>query len=205
MIYDKIKLPFTYDALEPYLDATTVETHYSKHLSGYVDKLNAILANHPNITEGKSLEDIFSDVTVLPQEIRQAVINQGGGVFNHNLYFSLLSPNPKKAPEGKLLNKIVEDFSSLESLVEKLTNSAINQFGSGYAWLVINKKGDLEVISTSNQDCPLSAGVKPILTIDVWEHAYYLKYKNLRAEYVKNIWNLIDWQVVENLYNTYVA
>lgn len=205
MIYDKIKLPFTYDALEPYLDATTVETHYSKHLSGYVDKLNGILANHSEITEGKSLEDILSNVTMLPQEIRQAVINQGGGVFNHNLYFSLLSPNPKKAPEGKLLNKIVEDFSSLENLVEKLTNSAINQFGSGYAWLVINKKGDLEVISTSNQDCPLSAGVKPILTIDVWEHAYYLKYKNLRAEYVKNIWNLIDWQVVENLYNAYVA
>ncbi|MBW6409037.1 superoxide dismutase [Clostridium weizhouense] len=201
MKYDKIKLPYSYDALEPYIDAQTVEIHYSKHLQSYVNNLNKLLEGYEKFTEGKTLEEILAHLTKIPRKIRQGVINQGGGVANHNLYFSLLSPNPKKAPEGILREQINLTFGNLENLKEEMSNISINQFGSGYGWLVKDKKGKLKLISTSNQDTPLSLGLIPILTIDVWEHAYYLKYKNLRAEYVKNIWNIIDWERVEELYN----
>ncbi|GAA0077607.1 superoxide dismutase SodA [Clostridium sp. CTA-5] len=201
MKYDKIKLPYSYDALEPYIDAQTVEIHYSKHLQTYVNNLNKLLEGYDKFTDEKTLEEILAHPTKIPRKIRQGVINQGGGVANHNLYFSILSPNPKKAPEGMLLEQINYTFGNLENLKEEMSNISINQFGSGYGWLAKDKKGKLKLISTSNQDTPLSLGLTPILTIDVWEHAYYLKYKNLRAEYVKNIWNIIDWERVEELYN----
>ncbi|SFD38287.1 superoxide dismutase [Clostridium uliginosum] len=200
-MYDKIKLPYSYDALEPYIDAETVEVHYTKHLQTYVNNLNKLLEGYDKFTKGKTLEEILSDTDKIPKDIRQGVINQGGGVLNHNLYFSILSPNPKKAPEGKLLEEINKTFGDLESLKDKISNVAISQFGSGYGWLVKGKHGKLEVINTLNQNTPISSNLTPILTIDVWEHAYYLKYKNLRADYVKNIWNLIDWEKVEELYN----
>lgn len=201
MKYDKIPLPYSYDALEPYIDAETVEIHYTKHLQTYVNNLNKLLEGYDKFTDGKTLEEILSHVERIPKKIRQGVINQGGGVSNHNLYFSILSPNPKKCPEEKLLQEIEKTFGDLEVLKKEVSDAAINQFGSGYGWLVKDKHCKLKVISTLNQNTPLSLGMSPILTIDIWEHAYYLKYKNLRADYVKNIWNIIDWAKVEALYN----
>jgi len=202
-MFDKIQLPYAFDALEPYIDAETVETHYSKHLQKYVDNLNTLIKGYEQYTEGKSLDQLLASVNELPEEIRQGVIDQGGGVSNHNLYFALLSPTPKKAPEGKLLEEINSTFGDLETLKTELSNASIGQFGSGYGFLVKNKNGKLSIRNTLNQNSPAIDGFVPILTIDVWEHAYYLKYKNLRADYVKNIWNLIDWEKVEGLYMNY--
>ena len=201
MKYDKIELPYSYNALEPYIDEETVNIHYNKHLQGYVNKLNNILEGHEKFTKGKTLEGILANVNKIPKKIRQDVINQGGGVSNHNLYFSILSPHPKKHPEGKLLKEIIKTFGTLDMLIKQVSEVAVNQFGSGYGWLVKDKYGKLKIMSTLNQDTPLSLGYIPILTIDIWEHAYYLKYKNLRAEYVKNIWNIIDWGKVEEIYS----
>lgn len=200
MIYNKIELPYSYNGLEPYIDEETVKIHYTKHLQGYVDKLNNILKGYEKFTKGKTLENILLNVDKIPKKIRQDVINQGGGVYNHNLYFSILSPNPKMKPEGKLLKEIIKTFDSLDKLKKNVSEAAINQFGSGYGWLAMDKHGRLKTINTLNQNSPLIYGLIPILTIDVWEHAYYLKYKNLRAEYVKNIWNLIDWEKIEEIY-----
>ncbi|AQS10054.1 superoxide dismutase [Clostridium saccharobutylicum] len=200
MKYDKIELPYSYNALEPYIDEETIRIHYTKHLQTYVDKLNKALEGYEKFTNGKTLEEILSNISKIPKSIRQTVINQGGGVANHNLYFSILSPYPKKYPEGKLLKEINKAFGTLDNLKEEINNVSINQFGSGYGWLVRDKHGKLKVLNTLNQNTPLSCGFTPILTIDIWEHAYYLKYKNLRAEYVKNIWNIINWEKVEELY-----
>lgn len=200
MKYDKILLPYSFDALEPYIDTLTVKIHYTKHHQTYVDNLNKLLEGYDEFTKGKSIEEILWDVDSIPKEIRQGVINQGGGVANHNLYFFILSQNPKKSPEGKLLEEINKTFGSLENVKEEISKASINQFGSGYGWLVKDMNGNLKVINTLNQNSPISEHLIPLLTIDVWEHAYYLKYKNLRAEYVKNIWNLIDWEKVEHLY-----
>lgn len=200
MIYNKIELPYSYNGLEPYIDEETVKIHYTKHLQGYVDKLNNILKGYEKFTKGKTLENILLNVDKIPKKIRQDVINQGGGVYNHNLYFSILSPNPKMKPEGKLLKEIIKTFDSLDKLKKNVSEAAINQFGSGYGWLAMDKHGRLKIINTLNQNSPLIYGLIPILTIDVWEHAYYLKYKNLRAEYVKNIWNVIDWEKIEEIY-----
>ena len=203
MKYDKIPLPYEFNALEPYIDALTVETHYTKHLQTYVNNLNKLLIGYESFADGKTLEDILSDVDEIPDEIITGVINQGGGVLNHNLYFSLLSPSPKKSPEGDMLKDINDTFGNLDSLKESISKVAINQFGSGYGWLVLNKDLNLEIINTLNQVSPFSLGLKPLLTIDVWEHSYYLQYKNLRADYVKNIWNIIDWEVAQNIYYKY--
>jgi Fe-Mn family superoxide dismutase len=200
MKYDKILLPYSFDALEPYIDTLTVKIHYTKHLQTYVDNLNKLLEGYDDFTKGKSLEEILWDVDSIPKEIRQGVINQGGGVANHNLYFFILSQNPKKSPEGKLLEEINKTFGSLENVKEEISKASINQFGSGYGWLVKDMNENLKVINTLNQNSPLSEHLIPLLTIDVWEHAYYLKYKNLRVEYVNNIWNVIDWRKVEQLY-----
>lgn len=202
-MFNKIELPYNYDALEPYIDKETVDIHYNKHLQTYVNNLNNILKGHEEFVNGKSLGKILSDVNSIPEEIRQGVINQGGGVFNHNLYFSILSPTPKRTPEGKLLDEINNSFGNLEDLKDKISNAAIGQFGSGYGFLVKDENGKLSVTSVLNQNNPLSNNLIPILCIDVWEHAYYLKYKNLRADYVKNIWNIIDWAKVEDLYMNY--
>lgn len=200
MLYDKIELPYSFNGLEPYIDEQTVRIHYTKHLQSYVDKLNNLLKGYERFTKGKTLEEILFNVDKIPKKIRQEVINLGGGVSNHNLYFYILSPNPKKKPEGKLLKEIIKTFGSLEKLQENISGAAINQFGSGYGWLIKDKHEKLKIINTLNQNSPLCYGFIPILTIDVWEHSYYLKYKNLRAEYVNNIWNVIDWERVEEIY-----
>lgn len=200
-MYDKIVLPYEFNELEPYIDTQTIETHYSKHLQTYVNNLNNLLKGYEEFTEGKTLEELLQNVSVLPEQIRQGVINQGGGVYNHNLYFSILSPSACTTPKGDLLEKINQIFGNLENLKDELSKKAIAQFGSGYASLVMDKNKDLFIKATSNQDTTLQDGLVPILTIDVWEHAYYLKYKNLRPDYVKNIWNVIDWNKVNELYN----
>ena len=199
-MYNKVDLDYAYDGLEPYIDAQTVEIHYTKHLQSYVNNLNNLLKGYENYTKGKTLEEILRYPKNIPAKIRTGVNNQGGGVTNHNFYFTILSPNAKTKPTGKLLDAINKCFGSFDNLKEEVSRVTINQFGSGYGWLVINRKGKLEIISTQNQDTPISLGMIPLLNIDVWEHAYYLKYKNLRADYVKNIWNIIDWAKIEKIY-----
>ena len=202
MKYDKIILPYSYDALEPYIDALTVQIHYEKHLQSYVDNLNSLVAMDPNFFDEKPLNEILSNTNLIPVEIRQGVINQGGGVDNHNFYFSILSPNAKTMPEGRLLTAINNTFESFDNMKEKLNKVSTGKFGSGWGWLVVNEYCGLEIITTSNQNSPLSVNKKPLIAIDVWEHAYYLIYKNLRKDYVVNIWNLIDFNIIENLYNS---
>ncbi|NLK95316.1 MAG: superoxide dismutase [Clostridiales bacterium] len=204
MKYDKWPLEYKYKDLEPYIDRKTVMIHYTKHLQTYVNNLNKILEGYEDFTDNKSLEEILWNPLEIPEEIRKGVINQGGGVANHNLYFSILSKKAKKSPCGNLLKDINKKYGDLQDLIEEISNKAISVFGSGYSWLVVNDKCDLDIITTANQDSPLSLKMKPLLTIDVWEHAYYLKYKNLRADYVKNIWNVIDWNKVEENYNKIV-
>lgn len=200
MKYDKWPLEYRFKDLEPYIDRKTVYYHYTKHLQAYVDKLNKVLEGYEEFTEGKTLEELLYNIEEVPEEIRKQVINQGGGVANHNLYFSILAKKPRKCVKGKLFDEIVRSFGSVENLIKQISEKAVNTFGSGYSWLVVNGEGNIEVVSTPNQDSPLIYKMKPILTIDVWEHAYYLKYKNRRAEYVRNIWNVIDWSKVEEYY-----
>lgn len=200
MIYEKTKLPFSYDSLEPYMDTLTVEIHYEKHLQTYVNNLNRFLNGYEEFTKDKSIEDILKDVENIPKEVRTQVINNGGGVYNHNFFFNILGASRKSEPQGKLLEGIKKAFGSYNNMCEAVSKAAIGQFGSGWSWLVVNDKLQLQVISTDNQDSPISIGLKPILAIDVWEHAYYLKYKNLRNEYVKNIWNLFNWDKIEEIY-----
>lgn len=201
-MYDKIELGYKFNELEPYIDAKTVEIHYGKHLQTYVNNLNNLLKGYEDIFDGKSLEELLKNVSDFPEEIRQGVINQGGGVYNHNLYFSILSPKASLVPEGNLLEKINQTFGNIDNLKDELSKKAIAQFGSGYASLLMDRNKNLFIKSTSNQDTNLQDGLVPILTIDVWEHAYYLKYQNLRADYVNNLWNIIDWKKVSNLYNS---
>ncbi|MDU3336312.1 superoxide dismutase [Paraclostridium bifermentans] len=201
-MYDKIELGYKFNELEPYIDAKTVEIHYGKHLQTYVNNLNNLLKGYEDIFDGKSLEELLKNVSDLPEEIRQGVINQGGGVYNHNLYFSILSPKASLMPEGNLLEKINQTFGNVDNLKDELSKKAIAQFGSGYASLLMDRNKNLFIKSTSNQDTNLQDGLVPILTIDVWEHAYYLKYQNLRADYVNNIWNIIDWKKISKLYNS---
>ncbi|NFI95774.1 superoxide dismutase [Clostridium botulinum] len=203
-MFDKINLHYGYNALEPYIDGKTVNIHYNKHLQTYVNNLNKLLEGYEELIDGKTLEQILASVGDFPKEIRQDLINQGGGVANHNLYFYILSPKPKEKPDGILLYEINNKFGDIENLKIQLSNLAISQFGSGYGFLVKDSKGNLSIVKTLNQDSPISNGLTPILCIDVWEHAYYLKYKNSRAEYVKNIWNVIDWSKVQGLYENYV-
>lgn len=203
MKYEKITLTYKYNELEPYIDAETVEIHYSKHLQGYVNNLNKLLEDYQSYTCGKTMEEILKNVDNIPAAIREGVINNGGGVVNHNFYFSILTPKGKGKPKGILMNHIEEELGGFENMKEELSKASIGRFGSGWSWLVLNEYGDLEIMTTTNQDTPISLGKIPLLTIDVWEHAYYLKYKNLRAEYVNNIWNLFNWDVIEGIYEKY--
>ena len=199
-MYNKIELAYDFNALEPHIDEETMRTHYGKHHTAYETNINKALEGNEKYTEGKTLEQLLSKVNELPADIKPAVVNNGGGVLNHNLYFSILSPNPKTAPEGKLLEEINATFGSVDKLKEELNNAAVTLFGAGFAFLVKDKDGKLSIVKRSNQDSPYMDGLVPVLGIDVWEHAYYLKYKNLRPDYVKNIWNVLDWGKVEELY-----
>lgn len=197
MKYVLPKLNYAYDALEPFIDARTMEIHHTKHHQAYVNNLNAALEKHPDLK--LSLEEMLTDPSLIPADIRQAVINNGGGHFNHSLFWSLLKVNGGSQPTGALLEAINRDFGSLESFKEKFEAAAKGQFGSGWAWLLVDNNGKLKVIGSANQNTPLSEG-KPILALDVWEHAYYLQYQNRRPDYVSAFWNVVCWETVANLF-----
>ncbi|MBD3319280.1 superoxide dismutase [Candidatus Woesearchaeota archaeon] len=186
-------LPYEYDALEPFIDKQTMEIHHSKHHQGYVNKYNVALAGRDELLD-LPVEKVLSDLSIVPKELQQKVINFGGGVANHSLFFFSLSIDKSK-PEGKLLDAIVDAFGSFENFVEEFSEQAKGFFGSGWTWLV-KDGGNVKIVSLPNQDSPLSKGMTPLLNLDLWEHAYYLKYQNRRAEYVDNFWKVIDWTVV---------
>ncbi len=194
------KLGFEYDALEPYFDAKTMEIHYTKHHAAYLKKFNEAIENTD--MENMSPVEIFAEVSIHSEKVR----NNGGGFFNHALFWKILQPNSNSITDIHLSDAIVKYFGTLENLQEEFTEAAMKQFGSGWAWLIKKSDGQLLVFSTTNQDNPLMDVVpirgKPLLCIDVWEHAYYLKYENKRAEYIKAFWNLVNWQQVADLYNS---
>ncbi|EAD2147061.1 superoxide dismutase [Listeria monocytogenes] len=191
MTYELPKLPYTYDALEPNFDKETMEIHYTKHHNTYVTKLNEAVAGHPELAS-KSVEELVANLDSVPEDIRGAVRNHGGGHANHTLFWSILSPNGGGAPSGNLKAAIESEFGTFDEFKEKFNAAAAARFGSGWAWLVVND-GKLEIVSTANQDSPLSDGKTPVLGLDVWEHAYYLKFQNRRPEYIDTFWNVINW------------
>lgn len=195
MAYTLAPLPYAYNALEPHFDALTMEIHHSRHHQAYVNNLNAALEKHPEIVQ--SLESLIADLTLVPEDIRTAVRNNGGGHLNHSLFWEILAPGGASEPVGDLKAAIEKAFGSFDSFKEKFNQAATTRFGSGWAWLVMNASGELEVISTANQDHPSSEGYKAIIGLDVWEHAYYLKFQNKRPDYIQTFWNVINWTVAE--------
>ncbi|HGY5376694.1 TPA: superoxide dismutase SodA [Streptococcus pyogenes] len=191
------ELPYAYDALEPQFDAETMTLHHDKHHATYVANTNAALEKHPEI--GENLEELLADVTKIPEDIRQALINNGGGHLNHALFWELLSPE-KQDVTPDVAQAIDDAFGSFDAFKEQFTAAATGRFGSGWAWLVVNKEGQLEITSTANQDTPISEGKKTILALDVWEHAYYLNYRNVRPNYIKAFFEIINWKKVSELY-----
>ena len=198
MAFELPKLPYAVDALEPYIDAQTMSIHHTKHHQAYITNLNAALEKHPELA-GRSLEDLLSDLNAVPEDIRVAVRNHGGGTWNHNMFWEIMGPKMGGAPSGALTQAIESAFGSFAAFKSEFEKAATTRFGSGWAWLV--KKGDgLAVVSTANQDNPLSEGLTPVMGIDVWEHAYYLKYQNRRPEYISNWWNVVNWEAVAESY-----
>ena len=196
MAHELPELPYEYDAIEPHIDAKTMEIHHTKHHAGYVKKLNAAIEGTE--LEGKSVEELIKDLENIPEAIRTAVRNNGGGHVNHTLFWSILSPE-KKELVGKIVDGIDSAFGSFDSFKEKFSDAAAKRFGSGWAWLVVSG-GKLEITSTANQDSPLSEGKIPILGLDVWEHAYYLNYQNRRPDYIEAFFKVINWDKVNDLY-----
>lgn len=194
-MFKLMELPYDYNALEPSIDAQTVEIHYTKHHQAYVDNLNKALEGKDDWLN-KDLEEVVRDYRELPEDIQKAVRNNGGGAYNHNIYWNIMSSDPKKAPEGKLKEELEKKFGSIDKFKEEFKKAALGQFGSGWAWLVV-KDGELEIVGYPNQDNPISDGLKPLMGIDVWEHAYYLKYQNKRADYIDAWWDVLDWAAVE--------
>jgi Fe-Mn family superoxide dismutase len=191
-------LPYGFDALEPHIDAKTMEIHHDKHHATYVTKLNEALEKAPEL-KGKKVEDLLRGINDVPEAIRTAVRNHGGGHANHTLFWEIMGPGGGGTPSGDLAEAIQRDFGSFESFKEKLTNAAANQFGSGWGWLVADG-GKLDVIARPNQDSPLMEGKSPVLGVDVWEHAYYLRYQNRRPDYLAAWWNTINWSAAADRY-----
>jgi len=192
-------LPYAYDALEPFIDTLTMQIHHDKHHQAYVTNLNAALEKHPELA-GKTLEALLGDLNAVPEDVRTAVRNHGGGTWNHNLFWQLMAPKAGGDPKGALAKALDVGFGGIANFKAEFEKAAMGRFGSGWAWLV--RKGDkLSIVSTANQDTPLSEGLTPVLALDVWEHAYYLKYQNRRAEYVSNWWNVVNWEEVARLYS----
>lgn len=200
MLHILPELKYNYSALEPYIDELTMTIHHSKHHAAYVNNLNAALESYPELQE-KSLEELLTSLDSIPESIRAAVRNNGGGHYNHSMFWNIMSPNGVRIPFGELSEKINSKFGSFEKFKELFAKAATTRFGSGWAWLTLDKDGNLEIVSTPNQDNPISEGLRPILGLDVWEHAYYLKYQNKRPDYISEWWNVVDWQEVENIYN----
>lgn len=197
MKYKLPKLPYAYNALDPYIDAKTMKIHHTKHHQAYIDKLNSTLEKYPELQE-KKVEELLTEINRIPEDIRVTIRNHGGGHVNHSLFWQIMSPQ-KEEPHGKILEAIKNKFEGLEKFREQFVALATGRFGSGWAWLVLNKSS-LEVYSTANQDSPLMEGKIPLLGLDVWEHAYYLKYQNRRVDYINSWWNIINWKKVDEFY-----
>jgi Fe-Mn family superoxide dismutase len=195
MTYTLPELKYDFDALEPVIDAKTMNIHYSKHHQGYVNNVNAALEKHPDVAK-KDLVELIKDLNLVPEDIRTAVRNNGGGHLNHSLYWEVMTPKGAKAPTGALLEAMNEAFGSVDAFKEKFSTAAKTRFGSGWGWLAVDSNKKLVVLSTPNQDSPYSEGLTPILGIDVWEHAYYLNYQNRRPDYVSSWWDVVNWDVV---------
>ncbi len=193
------KLPYAYDALEPYIDKETMTIHHTKHHQTYINNLNAVLEAHPELQK-VSVDELISHIDLLPESIRTAVRNNGGGHANHSLFWTLLSPNGGGEPTGELAQAITAKFGSFANFKEEFSKAATTRFGSGWAWLSINN-GVLEVTSTANQDSPVMEGNTPILALDVWEHAYYLHYQNRRPDYIGAFWSVVNWDEVSKRFS----
>ncbi|MBF0719431.1 superoxide dismutase [Staphylococcus sciuri] len=196
MAFELPKLPYAYDALEPHIDKETMEIHHTKHHNTYVTKLNDAVKGTD--LESKSIEDIVKNLNSVPDDIRTAVQNNGGGHYNHSFFWELLTPNASE-PSGEVVDAISSTFGSLDKFKEEFAAAAAGRFGSGWAWLVVDN-GELAIVSTPNQDNPISEGKLPILGLDVWEHAYYLNYQNRRPDYINAFWNVVNWDKVNELY-----
>jgi Fe-Mn family superoxide dismutase len=191
-------LPYAYDALEPTIDTNTMNIHHTKHHATYVNNLNAALEGHADL-QNKSIEELMKEIDSVPEDIRTAVRNNGGGHYNHSLFWNILSPNGGGEPTGELAEKINEAFGSFDEFKKQFEQAGATRFGSGWAWLIVDN-GKLEIVSTPNQDNPLMEGKTPIFGVDVWEHAYYLNYQNRRPDYLSAIWDKVDWDAVAKNY-----
>ncbi|RXS93927.1 superoxide dismutase [Silvibacterium dinghuense] len=192
-------LPYAYDALEPYIDAETMHLHHDKHHASYVEKLNAAVAGHPDVA-AKPVDELMKNLDAVPEEIRTAVRNQGGGHWNHSFFWQILSTKGGSAPTGVLAQDITAQLGGFQGFHDQFAKAAASVFGSGWAWLTLDKSAKLHVETTANQDCPLTQGRTPVVGIDVWEHAYYLKYQNRRPEYVAAFFNAVNWERVSEIY-----
>ena len=199
MAHELPKLPYSYDALEPHIDARTMEIHHTKHHQTYINNLNAALEKHPQL-QGKGVEDLLKNLNAIPEDIRTAVRNNGGGHLNHSLFWPTMSPKGGGEPTGELAKAINSAFGGFANFKDQLAKAGIGRFGSGWAWLSVESGGKLVITSTPNQDSPISEGQTPILGVDVWEHAYYLKYQNRRPDYIAAWWNVVNWEQVAKNY-----
>ncbi len=201
MAFQLMPLPYAYDALEPYIDTMTMQIHHDKHHAAYVNNLNAAIDKHPELG-GKSVEELLSDLNVIPEDIRTAVRNNGGGTYNHNIFWEFMGPKAGGEPKGSLAKAIDSSFGSFANFKTEFEKAGVGRFGSGWAWLV-RRGSNLSIISTANQDNPISENKNTalILGVDVWEHAYYLKYQNRRAEYLTAWWNVVNWDAVARRYS----
>jgi len=192
-------LPYAFGALEPHIDARTMEIHHDKHHAAYVNNLNNALKDHADLA-AKPVNDLISDLAAVPEAVRTAVRNNGGGHSNHSFFWELMTPGGAPSPVGKLAEAIVRTFGGADEFKAKFEAAGVGRFGSGWAWLIVNKQGGLEVVSTPNQDSPIMEGNRPVLGNDVWEHAYYLNYQNRRPDYLKAWWNVVNWDHAEQNY-----
>ncbi|NUQ71556.1 MAG: superoxide dismutase [Chthonomonadales bacterium] len=188
-------LPYAYEALEPHIDTLTMQIHHDKHHQAYVNNLNAALKDHPDL-QNRTIDELLRDLTTLPEAVRTAVRNNGGGHHNHTLFWEIMRPGGPKAPGGALAEAITGVFGGVEGLIKQVNDAGAKRFGSGWAWLVKDQSGNLLVYSTANQDSPLTDRHVPLLGVDVWEHAYYLKYRNMRGDYLAAWWNVLNWDEV---------
>lgn len=195
-------LPYEYNSLEPYIDEETMKIHHLGHLKTYVDNLNKILANYPKL-HNWSLEKILYNISSIPKEIQLTVKNNAGGVYNHNLYFNSLSPKKEINLSTNFENTVKKQFGSFDNYLSELKEKSLSVFGSGYSYVVLDIEGNIMIITTKNQDTPLELNLYPLLPIDVWEHAYYLKHKNKRVEYIEDIFKVINWNIIEKRYNDF--
>jgi superoxide dismutase, Fe-Mn family len=201
MAYELPKLPYAYNALEPHIDARTMEIHHTKHHQSYITNVNKALKRNGNAElEAKPVEELISDLKALPDKIRRVVRNNGGGHANHSFFWRIMGPKAGGEPKGKLADDIKSTFGSFAAFKEKFADAGTKRFGSGWVWLIKNKTGELAIISTPSQNSPLMQGDKPVLGLDVWEHAYYLLYQNRRADYIKAWWNVVNWDAVAKNY-----